>query len=80
MNFRDQGFTLDTPPTNVIAFPGTRRGCLAPIAETRQPTPRRNTRPAAIAGAELNARLLMLLGICITGAVIALSAVRILQG
>ena len=80
MNFRDQGVTLDTLPNNVIAFPGARRGCLAPIAETGRPSPRRNARPAAITGAELNARLLMLLGICMTGAAIALSAVRILQG
>lgn len=80
MNFPDHGVNLDTPPNNVIAFPGARRGRLAPIAETSHPSPRRNTRPVAITGAELNARLLMLLGICMTGAAIALSAVRILQG
>ena len=44
------------------------------------PDMRRNRRMAAVTGAELNARLLILLGICITSAALVLSAVNILHG
>jgi hypothetical protein len=37
-------------------------------------------RKQPVTGAELNARLLVLLGICTTSAAIALSAVHVLQG
>ena len=80
MNFKDHGVNVDTLPDNVIAFPGVHRDRPATIPETRHSSPRRNKQPVAITGAELNARLLILLGICTTSAALALSAVRILQG
>ena len=63
---------------NVIAFPRARMRTVAPA-----PVPsllNRGIRQAAVTGAELNARLLILLGICTTSATIVLSAVRILHG
>ena len=74
MNFQDHGRTL---PDNVVMFPGARR--TRPLApETTRPTPRRAA--VALSGAELNARLMLLLGICITGAVAVVSAAHFLQG
>lgn len=63
---------------NVIAFPHARMRTVAPA-----PVPSsvdRGMRQAAVTGAELNARLLILLGICTTSATIVLSAVHILHG
>jgi len=80
MKFQDQDVNFETLPNNVIAFPGVPRGRLAPATEANHPLLHRNRRPAAIAGSELNARLLILLGICTTSAALLLSAVHILQG
>jgi hypothetical protein len=80
MNFRHHGVNLDTPPDNVIAFPCVHRDRLAPTAGIHRSYTRRNKQPVAITGAELNARLLILLGICATSAALALSAAHILQG
>jgi hypothetical protein len=77
MNFKDYGVNL---PDNVIAFPGVRRDRLAATAGSHHPSTRRNKQPVAITGAELNARLLILLAICATSAALALSAAHILQG
>jgi hypothetical protein len=83
MSLQDHGFNLHTLPRNVVAFPGTRSG-RPPMFHAANGTtcqsPHRSKRPVAVAGAELNARLMVLLGICVTSAAIALSAVHILQG
>jgi hypothetical protein len=63
---------------NVIAFPRPRLRAAAPALA--QPSLHGARRPAAVAGAELNARLLILLCICTTSATIVLSAVHILHG
>jgi hypothetical protein len=65
---------LGARPSNVVPFPRARRGTPIPI-----PAPRRN-RPTAAAAAHLNARLLLLLGICTMSATSALLAVHILYG
>lgn len=70
MNFQDHGRTL---PDNVVAFPGVRHARL----QHQQPAHRR---AAAISGAELNARLMVLLGICVTSAAAVVSAAHFLQG
>jgi hypothetical protein len=87
MNVQNHRMMTNSLPDNVIAFPGRHRaqppefahagdlGCAAP-----RPDSRSNTRAAAIAGAELNARLLMLLGICTTSLVVVLSAIQVLHG
>jgi len=78
MNFQDHGRTL---PDNVVAFPGVRRTrpqhqSLA--HEPVRPTPHRGA--AVMPGAELNARLMVLLGICVTSAAAVVSAAHFLQG
>lgn len=65
MNFQTPGQAL---PDNVVMFPGVRRA---------RPQHRR---AAAVSGAELNARLMVLLGICVSSAVGLVSAVHFLQG
>ena len=63
---------------NVIAFPRARARTAAPAPA--QLSYHRSRRPVAVTGAELNARLLILLGICTTSATVVLSAVHILHG
>jgi hypothetical protein len=80
MKLQDRCVNFGSLPTNVIAFPGAHRGRPAPATEASHPLPHRTRQPAAIAGSELNGRLLILLAICTTSAVLLLSAVHILQG
>jgi hypothetical protein len=64
-----------TPPDNVLIFPASRRAqpqC-RPASATRR-------RAAALSGAELNARLMILLCICVSGAVALVSAAHFLHG
>lgn len=79
MKFQDQGANFDALPSNVIAFPGARRGRPATTAEAGRSLPHRSRQPA-LGGAELNARLLILFAICTSSAAALLSAVHILQG
>ena len=74
MRLQENGASLGALPSNVIAFPGARRD--RPAANPVQ----RRGKPIAITGAELNARLLLLLGVCVTSATSALLAVHILHG
>ena len=77
MNFQDHGRTL---PDNVVAFPGVRR--TRPQHQSLAHEPLRSAphrRAAAVSGAELNARLMVLLGICVTGAAAVVSAAHLLQ-
>lgn len=70
-------------PDNVVMFPGARRRRPQAIAShdaALHPAPPRRRGAAALSGAEINARLLALLGICATGAAAAVSAVHFLQG
>jgi hypothetical protein len=62
-------------PSNVVPFPRVRRDIPTAI-----PEPRRAKQPAAIAPAQLNARLLLLLGICTMSATSVLLAVHLLYG
>jgi hypothetical protein len=77
MNFQNHGRTL---PDNVVAFPGVRRTLpqQSLAHEPAHPAPHRRT--AAMSGAELNARLMVLLGICVTSAAAVVSAAHFLQG
>ena len=78
MHFQDHGRTL---PDNVVAFPGVRR--THPQHQSLAHEPLRSAphrRAAAVSGAELNARLMVLLGICVTGAAAVVSAAHFLQG
>lgn len=77
MQSHDHG--LDALPDNVVAFPGAHRGGGTKVASAGPSAPA-SKRAIAVTGAELNARLLLLLGICATSAAIALSATHILQG
>ena len=75
MSLQNLGHAL---PDNVVMFPGARRA-----RTQRQPLPIESTphrRAAAVSGADLNARLMILLGICVTGAAGLVSAVHFLQG
>lgn len=83
MTSRNSGLNLDTLPDNVVVFPRARRvrpAASVPASGTDRQLPRPNRQPPAITGAELNARLLILLAICTTGAVLAISAAQILHG
>lgn len=71
MNFQDHDRTL---PDNVVAFPGMRR--TRPQHQSQEPAHRR---AAVMTGAELNARLMILLGICVTSATALVSAAHFLQ-
>jgi hypothetical protein len=78
MNFQDHGRTL---PDNVVAFPGVRRTRPQHQSFAHEPVrPAPHRRATAMSGAELNARLMVLLGICVTGAVAIVSAAHFLQG
>ena len=75
MNAQNLGHAL---PDNVVMFPGAARARLQ-----HQPLQVRSAphRPATVvSGAELNARLMVLLGICVSGAAAVVSAVHFLQG
>jgi hypothetical protein len=78
MNFQHHGRTL---PDNVVAFPGVRRTRPQHQSLVHQPirsAPHR--RAAVMSGAEVNARLMVLLGICVTSAAVIVSAAHFLQG
>jgi hypothetical protein len=75
MKLHDNAAVADVLPSNVIAFPLARRRCAAAL-----PSSHRSKQPAATAGSDLNARLLLLLGICVTSATRARLAVHILHG
>jgi hypothetical protein len=65
-------------PDNVVMFPGARH--LRPQQHQALPILPAPHRVSAVSGAELNARLVVLLGICISSAAILVSAVHFLQG
>ena len=75
MTSQDHGHAL---ADNVVMFPGASRRRLQhrslPVRSAPQP------RVAAVSGAELNARLMILLGICVSSATAVVSAVHFLQG
>ena len=78
MNFQHHGRTL---PDNVVAFPSVRR--TPPEHQSLAHEPVRSAphrRAAVMSGAELNARLMVLLGICVTSAAAVVSAAHFLQG
>ena len=66
-------------PDNVVAFPGAYRRRSQVAVELQSPSPH-GKRAAALSGEELNARLLILLGICTSSAAIILTAAHILHG
>ncbi len=68
---------LDTHPDNVIAFPRPSRGGVGKPARIARKA--RGERAISVSGADLNARLLLLLGICVSSAAILFLAVHILQ-
>lgn len=71
--------TFQTHATdNVVAFPNPYRR--RPQVTVEIPQSSRDRRAAALSGAELNARLLILLGICTSSAAIVLTAAHILHG
>jgi len=75
MTFQTHGKAL---PDNVVMFPGARRPCPQHQPASLRPAPHRQA--AAMSGAELNARLVVLLGICVSCAAALVSAVHFLQG
>jgi hypothetical protein len=75
MNLQNHGRAL---PDNVVMFPGTRSLRMTHHPVPLRPVPRR--RAIVMSGAELNARLSLLLGICVGGATVLVSAVHFLQG
>jgi len=75
MNFQSRSARCDTRADNVIVFPRAHRVCLASFVPSQ-----RGRRPADLTDADLNLRLLALLGICMTSATLALSAVHVLHG
>jgi hypothetical protein len=77
-NVQTHGLNFERPD-NVVVFPRTCRARAAVLGAARPPL-HHNRRPIAVTGAELNARLLILLGICTTSAAIVLSVVHMLQG
>jgi hypothetical protein len=78
MNFQDHGRTL---PDNVVAFPGVRRTRPQHQSLAQQPIqPAPHRRAAVMSGAEVNARLMVLLAVCVTSAAVIVSAARFLQG
>jgi hypothetical protein len=77
MNFQDHGRTL---PDNVVAFPGVRHTRPQHPSFSREPVqPALHRRAAVMSGAELNARLMVMLGICVTSAAVVVSAAHFLQ-
>lgn len=78
MNFQDHGRTL---PDNVVAFPGMHRTRPQHQSLAHQPVqPAPHRRAEVMSGGELNARLMVLLGICVTSAAAVVSAAHFLQG
>jgi hypothetical protein len=78
MTFQDHGRTL---PDNVVAFPGVRRTRPQHQSLAHQPVqPAAHRRAAVMSGGELNARLMVLFGICVTSAAAVVSAAQFLQG
>jgi len=75
MNFQTPGRGR---PDNVVMFPGARGPRPAHQLVPVRPTPQRQA--IALSGAELNARLMLLLGICAGGATFLVSAVHFLHG
>ena len=75
MNFQTHGHAL---PDNVVMFPGVRRSRLQHQSSPVRSAPHRPA--AAVSGAELNARLLVLLGICVSGGAALVSAAHFLVG
>jgi hypothetical protein len=72
MNLQNHGHAL---PDNVVMFPGA---CRSRLQHQSLPVP---AKPAAtVSGAELNARLLVLFGICVSSAAALVSAVHFLVG
>jgi hypothetical protein len=67
-------------PGNVVAPPARRRERPFCSADAAVPLPLRGRRTSAVTGAELNARLMILFGICATGATIAVCAAHFVQG
>jgi hypothetical protein len=63
-----------TPPDNVVMFPALRRA-----QPQRRPASAPRRRAAALSGAELNARLMILLCICVSGATALVSAAHFLH-
>lgn len=74
-NVHGRSAKLRTQTDNVILFSGARRACAAATVPLQ-----RDRRAATLTDAEINFRLLALLGICVTSAVLALSAIHILHG
>ena len=79
MKLQDSGTGSGALAGNIIAFRGGRRGWSA-LSEASVPARPGKRQAAAMTGAEINARLLVLLGICTTTAAGLLLAVRILHG
>ena len=75
MNLQNHGHAL---PDNVVMFPGARRA--RPQHQSRAVRSAPHRQAAVVSGAELNARLMVLLGICVTSAAALVSAVHFLQG
>jgi hypothetical protein len=75
MKFQDHGRAL---PDNVVMFPGVRRPRLQHQSLPIRLAPHRP--PAVTSGAELNMRLMILLGICVCSAAALVSAAHFLQG
>ena len=74
MTLQNHGHTL---PDNVVMFPGARR----PRPQHSFPLHPAARKPAAaVSGADLNARLMILLGVCVSGAAMLVSVVHFLQG
>jgi hypothetical protein len=65
---------------NVVAFPGAHRRHQQAAIEPRDPSSPRSKRRNTVSGAELNARILVLFGICTSSAAIILTTTHILQG
>lgn len=79
-NIQDHGSQREALSRNAVALSDTGRSMIPSGSDSFSSFPQRNRRMAAVSGAELNARLLILLGICITSAALVLSAVNILHG
>jgi uncharacterized membrane protein YphA (DoxX/SURF4 family) len=79
-SMHSQNHCFKALPANVVAFPCAHRCTAATASEIVRPSSRSSKRLVAASGAEINARLLVLLGICTTNAAVVLSAVHLLHG
>jgi hypothetical protein len=79
MKLQDSGTGSGALAGNIIAFRGGPRGWSA-LGQAGVPARPGKRQAAAMTGAEINARLLILLGICTTTAAGLLLAARILHG